>query len=987
MRKRLLTATMALLCAVTGFAFETGDYVLTKTQRFKITGENLVRNGDFSDAMNGWHGDALSAAPSSTVWDVVATGEGPEGESVLKSLDNATEGAPFTGIVSGLEVDESYVFTAMVKATDKFTTGTDVAAANCFSVFLTTGEEHLTKADGDSIVAAAVECAAGEWTQVAFYFVNKMGGNDASITRDKLVIYLNKLPKDVMITNIGLYKAEEVYDIRILQKRLAYIRQLMAEPNFDTADAAEAKGSLQEVITGMEEAIEANGLDDISEGEAAIASLNEAFETFLDASSENMSSYFSNIDIVSVPKYNRGAAQTANGKTYGNWRFYGDNWYHSNKSDEWTKYIGPGAKNHNTAGTVALWHNTLPAGKYFVSAEIRNGLAGSNWSTRWEHIDADIIGYLGKGKRETNNVNFGTIEGEEWSHLYFVLDLEEGAEFEAGFWWNAPDITNPSGVVYMKNFEVRSFTKGVADIIARNNAWSKFKPQYDAIIAARKNMETLQGDKTMPWGKDSLDRAAAIFNPYYDALMAKGWVDGNGEDTGVATNDQLTDFEKTHGLTEEQRTAFGVEAFLQYPLSRGYDYASNYVKAQNQSITNLADEIKKAQEILADPMNGQGDKTTFQNAINAAQQAYDDLLAAATADSKETDDPKFVAATTTLVEAEEAFKKSAKLEPIINIDFTGATVEKVTPTSADPEVEAPAPYYVIKGQAGEVTFKDGTVQTNYALTDNDQWNSWLHAIGYMEYGAGMLHIGNDWATVYLPEKATANDVLRFNFDLFYGQLGSCFTTVEFLGSDSTTVVASFSRDSYNGVVGVNTFDNTVVDEFGNRTFTKEGMDLSVCPSQHDKNGIDKVTDDANRSSFEIIIDRKLQGIHGSITTGNGNSSNGIWIALPELADQTISAIRFGQPYNKNQGSAYGRRSWMDNLVVYKYASNAEGPMVAKVKGDVNGNNEVNALDIQEVINAIVAGNNDAKYDVNGDNEVNALDIQEIINIIVGAQSK
>jgi uncharacterized protein YjdB len=58
-----------------------------------------------------------------------------------------------------------------------------------------------------------------------------------------------------------------------------------------------------------------------------------------------------------------------------------------------------------------------------------------------------------------------------------------------------------------------------------------------------------------------------------------------------------------------------------------------------------------------------------------------------------------------------------------------------------------------------------------------------------------------------------------------------------------------------------------------------------------------------------------------------------------------------------------------------------------VKGDVNGNNEVNALDIQEVINAIVAGNNDAKYDVNGDNEVNALDIQEIINIIVGAQSK
>lgn len=47
--------------------------------------------------------------------------------------------------------------------------------------------------------------------------------------------------------------------------------------------------------------------------------------------------------------------------------------------------------------------------------------------------------------------------------------------------------------------------------------------------------------------------------------------------------------------------------------------------------------------------------------------------------------------------------------------------------------------------------------------------------------------------------------------------------------------------------------------------------------------------------------------------------------------------------------------------------------------DVNGDGVVNALDIQEVINAAVTESANSKYDINGDGLINALDIQGVIN--------
>ncbi len=57
--------------------------------------------------------------------------------------------------------------------------------------------------------------------------------------------------------------------------------------------------------------------------------------------------------------------------------------------------------------------------------------------------------------------------------------------------------------------------------------------------------------------------------------------------------------------------------------------------------------------------------------------------------------------------------------------------------------------------------------------------------------------------------------------------------------------------------------------------------------------------------------------------------------------------------------------------------------VEPVKGDLNGDGIVNALDIQAIINAAVA--EDANFDQTGDGICNALDIQTIINIAATAE--
>ena len=54
----------------------------------------------------------------------------------------------------------------------------------------------------------------------------------------------------------------------------------------------------------------------------------------------------------------------------------------------------------------------------------------------------------------------------------------------------------------------------------------------------------------------------------------------------------------------------------------------------------------------------------------------------------------------------------------------------------------------------------------------------------------------------------------------------------------------------------------------------------------------------------------------------------------------------------------------------------------ELRGDVNGDGEVNIADVNAVIDAILTGNVDEEDDVNGDGEVNIADVNAVIDMIL-----
>ena len=56
---------------------------------------------------------------------------------------------------------------------------------------------------------------------------------------------------------------------------------------------------------------------------------------------------------------------------------------------------------------------------------------------------------------------------------------------------------------------------------------------------------------------------------------------------------------------------------------------------------------------------------------------------------------------------------------------------------------------------------------------------------------------------------------------------------------------------------------------------------------------------------------------------------------------------------------------------------------ASIRGDVNGDGEVNIGDVNALIDLILKNKSSANADVNGDGEVNIADVNALIDIILG----
>ena len=655
--KKLLLSIVAVFSFAGAFAYNIGDYIYTSDAKFKVTSESLV------PALTSWNG-----TDDVDTWSQPAEQE--EGiTSALESLDGS-EGSTILTTNTPLEFGSRYVVTLKIKGVADTNSSIAASAQNEINAFITNGSASadgvLTgTANSDYfMVASSQNILGGEWTEISFALVDTCTEQTIGADTHYLNITIGRLSQGTVIADAEVREVSEVYDTRISDRTVAFAERILADANFSTgADNSEVLEYI-EMYEGFKEAGEA---DNQSSMEDLMASLNEALQTYMDTNSKDLSANFSNIGITGISKYNRGTIsdeQVING-----FKFRGDNWLHSEGSAEINKQIqGTYA---NSAGSVALYNENLPAGKYYIAGELVNSLCDKNYNYTYT-LEKNIKLFVGSDSTEAY-----VIKGRDFEKFYFIGDLKEGETFEAGFWWEGHTAGSSFKV---KNVEVRGFGDITAKI-ERANAWNTFITQWKAAVNARNSVIEKQNNADYPWEQDSLAKAITLWDYLYTNINDV-WVSADGDDykdLGVATNDQLTEWATTQGFEYEE----GVDPAwtAEYALVRAYQYASKYVQEKNQPYIDLKALVAEAQEAVANPNYASLDSDDLEAAIAEAN----DLISAVTAENQSEEFSSAISALQSVLSAfynqGASFYEQAQL-PVINPNFTHSTQNIAGGTSA-----------------------------------------------------------------------------------------------------------------------------------------------------------------------------------------------------------------------------------------------------------------------------------------------------------------
>ena len=864
MKKRLLSVAFALLATAASFAYQVGEYAYNSTQRFKITGENIVQNGDFANGLTGWYGAEAGADPSVEIWDAaLGQGAGPNGENAIVSL-GASADAPLCN---------SWALSAgtYVVSFDFYAPTAGNISNTVF--FLTTGDA-FTAGDGDVTVSGSFTNPAEEWKSIVFFFTAEAG--------QKLVMNFSNLVADTKFTNIEIHEAAEVYDVRIAQNRLAYAKELMENENFNVPAAAGERANLAGIVETVEGMIESGEMDDTSYAEEMLNALEtEGIEPYLAVTSVNLKSLIPGLDIASLSTWGRGGNYSADYKL----DLQGGNWGHLDSEREALRSaIQTGYAN---SAVYNAYHENLPAGKYFFTAEIRNANTGrSSWPTEPVY-DLETICRMFIG---ADSVDVGPIAGEAYQRFSIVAEVAEDGAVRAGVKWPG----TPSGGAFMiRNTEFRAFDLSVLAKTDHVAAFKAYMAQWNAATNNRTALVNLLGNPNYPWGQTDAKEAYNKWNGFYTAQEAKGWSTADGTDAGIASTDELNDWALYQGVEEYDTDEEGNQTRKTYQVVRGFQNATNALKATNKPLTDLADAIVAAKSSRNNAANLTGDRDTYKTAILAALAALNDIRSTTTDATYAADSTKAADALAALNAASEAFLASVTNKPIVDIDFATPGVENDFSGNHD---EA----YYIQGAAGRM------YSNNYE-PEND-----VNAVftqGYVEEFMDVLRIGKGTATVYIDEadQPTGNEAVRVTFDVWFGSLTNRYSDFE-LQNEGGERVAGFRFNTYQWTSEYNDFNNA----------EGTGLDITGVATSIGSSSASNaaIYVESNKTTFDLVINYADQTLQGTIT--NGKNGTKVGEAVPfrtEITDHKITKFRINSNYDNKD-----RRWWFDNLKISKFAT-------------------------------------------------------------------
>lgn len=878
MKKRLLFALAFAGTVMGANAWNVDDYVFTKNARYKITGDNLIVNGNFTQGANkmeGW----ISVDESKTIEETfnVNEGTGPNGANTLQVLEGATALTNGAYQVVKLPALGEYVITMKVMNT---------AGAGFTDLDLSGGNTNYINAYYQSDETPVLAFANGSNNTILNYGTDGIcAGYGFSYTNDQftdvvfavnapadknLIVDLRGLSAGLEIADIEVHAAQQVYDIRVPQKRIAWINTILN--GFNWTGEEENYEDLKGYIADVEAAIKAENWAEMG---ILMENLNSSIDDFLAVNAENVLDLIPTKDGSSATGNNSANWMNWNAKwnkltsDYKNqapWSWSTDRWCHKTAATNSPMSIQWMRSSSGNWDNIATLTATLDKGTYFWGAAGSGGMMTLNknrWARSWANECAETQFFFNGDTTEVVCLDPAVYN----DYIYKFEVAEDGTPVTLGIRCNIG-----GGLAPASGFDVNFLSPVLYKMI---EAGQLTETEKAYLAAVETQIEALEGrinvakeyltDATRPWGKEALAEGIAEAQVRCDAWKA-------------LTQDEILEM------------LYNFEVLADDIMNDGVRFINNnYITPflnMNMPLTDMPVAIGAATKVLNTRMYESGDKATFQAVIASAQALYDEKIVApfSSADSLALVEKKVELEAATVV-----FQNSIAKDIIVDVDF-GTQDAPATVTAVEATEESDA-YWYIDGAKGRMilpSYSAGVQSTQFDL-------------GYNATDSlGMLRVGNGEAKLAISGAPIKNtDIVTIEFDYYFGNLKDKKAGFKVL-TEANDTVCGLHCSKYSGNDDLNTFGidyNGKINGVGSST----ADNLAIAA-------------ESNRTHFLVVLDYGAAQMYCT-TSGSKGTVTTEPIALD--AQKIPATFVVYSDYNNND-----RRSWFDNLKVCNVAAGA-----------------------------------------------------------------
>ena len=901
MKKQLLS--IALLSAVVSgaMAHEIGAKVYSNSAQWKITGKNLVTNGDFSDnQLTGW--TAIDESINKLTTFSVLEGQGAKGANEIKVNEGQT--ALTNGIYQTIAIQQGGTYIVSMKVMNTKAAGfTDFdltgANTNYINAYYNT-DGALATADGTNLSYGAGGVCGGytfsfttdEFTEVNFPVQAPADG--------QIVIDLRGLSEGLEICDVTCQAAEQIYDTRIPKKRIAYIKSVLDSYEF----SEDSKADLVEAIAEVETLI-SDGADDGYD--YAMENLDLMWEGFVTANFSNVlnsintgasGNYSANWDNW-TGKFNKLSSEASAYNAVSGWSWSTDRWCHKTAAANSPLQIQWMRNSSGTWDNIATNTTTLDKGIYFFGFQGAGGMMTLNrdrWTRSQAKECAETYVFFNNDTTDMFLLPTSNDMASTYGNVIYKFEVaEDNTPVKFGIRCNIGQ-----GQVAKDGFDVNLFHPVLYKVLVAG----ELKPEQKTYLAnVQTQIDALEGrikvaedyvaetQKELPWGKEDLkagldetkirlaaweamDETARIatmdnYSAEYEATQAPYYVDGEYvmKDT---TYQQVNDEKALPNLI----------------MNAGVRYLNNnfitpFVN-KNAPLTDLAVAVENANAVYSEPINNSGDKETFKAVIDAAQALYNTQLVASY--SQEVVDA-LVAKKKELSLASDAFIASVKKDVIVDIDFS--TPAREIPATVEGELSK----YAIDGTKGTMNI----LGTFSAEMQND-WKQFAYGQGFNDMYTDVLFVGKGAAEVDLGYEVKDNDAIIASFDIWYGYLDKAEFGFYFKDIDNNDI-ASFCRKAGSAA----TANLLGLDE--------SAAAISQVGGRNNGNVQGNICKDNNKTHFEVTLNYASKNMFVTTVNKAGKKVIHPTVAMPEGVGKATK-LYFNSTYGNGE-----RCCWLDNIVI------------------------------------------------------------------------